>query len=136
MSLAPLHRRYGLFLTCLALSILFSEGWIGPVTCLVTLILPPEIKAFGVSLWSALANIIMPAGNVLFGIYLMVRILFTPTAVSQFQCSWQCPSISQAAKLKADMSFSPAGAHAHPDGSPASALFVSMIHSLAIYALD
>ncbi|CAL5220856.1 g2941 [Coccomyxa viridis] len=62
---------YGLFLTSLAISILFSEGWIGPVTCLVTLVLPPEIKAFGVSLWSAIANMIMPAGNVLFGIYLM-----------------------------------------------------------------
>ena len=90
MSIVPLHYRYGVFLTCLALSILFSEGWIGPVTCLVTLALPQEIKAFGVSLWSALANIIMPAGNVLFGIYLMVRILFTPAAVFQFPCSWRC----------------------------------------------
>ena len=75
---APLPCRYGLFLTCLAISILFSEGWIGPVTCLVTQILPPELKAFGVSLWCAIANIIMPAGNVLFGIYLMVRFLLTP----------------------------------------------------------
>ena len=72
--------RYGLFLTCLALSILFSEGWQGPVTCLVTLLLPPEIKAFGVSLWSAVANIIMPAGNVLFGIYLMVHSLVKPAS--------------------------------------------------------
>ena len=90
MSIFSLYRRYGLFLTCLALSILFSEGWIGPVTCLVTLTLPQEIKAFGVSLWSALANIIMPAGNVLFGIYLMVGILFTPAAVSQILCSRRC----------------------------------------------
>ena len=67
--------RYGLFLTCLAISILCSEGWIGPVTCLITQILPPELKAFGVSLWCAIGNIIMPAGNVLFGIYLMVRFL-------------------------------------------------------------
>ena len=61
-----------MFLTGLALSILCSEGWIGPVTCLVTLILPPEIKSFGVSMWNAIGNIIMPAGNVLFGIYFTV----------------------------------------------------------------
>ena len=78
----PWPCRYGLFLTGLALSILSSEGWAGPVTCLITLILPPEIKAFGVNLWSALANIISPAGNVLFGIYLMVRSLGMPASWS------------------------------------------------------
>ncbi|CAK0737847.1 hypothetical protein CVIRNUC_000957 [Coccomyxa viridis] len=63
--------RYAMFLASLALSILCSEGWIGPVTCLVALILPPEIKSFGVSLWSAGANmLIMPAGNVIFSIYI------------------------------------------------------------------
>ena len=68
-----LRCRYALFLASLALSILCSEGWIGPVTCLVALILPPEIKSFGVSLWSAGANVlIMPAGNVIFSIYLTV----------------------------------------------------------------
>ena len=62
-----------MFLAFLALSILCSEGWIGPVTCLVALILPPEIKSFGVSLWSAVATVlIMPAGNVIFSIYLTV----------------------------------------------------------------
>ena len=71
--ITPLPCRYGVFLTSLALSILFSEGWGGPITCLVTLILPPEIKAFGLSVWSAIANIISPAGSVLFGIYLTVR---------------------------------------------------------------
>ncbi len=81
---APWPCRYGLFLTSLAISILFSEGWIGPVTCLVTLVLPPEIKAFGVSLWSAIANMIMPAGNVLFGIYLMVRSLQLPVSYIAF----------------------------------------------------
>lgn len=81
-----------MFLTSLALSILFSEGWIGPLTCLVTLILPPEIKAFGVSLWCAVANIIMPAGNVLFGIYLMVRTLFMPAScISTSRCMEQGP---------------------------------------------
>ena len=80
--------RYGIFLTALALSILCSEGWTGPLTCLVTLILPPEIKAFGVSLWSALANIIMPAANVLFGIYLMVRSQDLPVSSLVFRgCS-------------------------------------------------
>ena len=65
--------RYAMFLASLALSILCSEGWIGPVTCLVALILPPEIKSFGVSLWSAGANVlIMPAGNVIFSIYITV----------------------------------------------------------------
>ena len=68
--------RYAMFLAFLALSILCSEGWIGPVTCLVALILPPEIKSFGVSLWSAVATVlIMPAGNVIFSIYLTVRCL-------------------------------------------------------------
>ena len=65
--------RYAMFLAFLAVSILCSEGWIGPVTCLVALILPPEIKSFGVSLWSAVATVlIMPAGNVIFSIYLTV----------------------------------------------------------------
>ena len=87
----PWPCRYGLFLTSLALSILFSEGWQGPLTCLVTLLLPPEIKAFGVSLWSAVANIIMPAGNVLFGIYLMVRSLVKPAGC--LPQSAGCPAV-------------------------------------------
>ena len=74
--------RYGLFLMSLALSILFSEGWMGPLTCLLTLILPPEMKSFGVSVWSAGSNIIMPAGNVLFGMYLTVRCRVHPASLS------------------------------------------------------
>ena len=66
--------RYAAFLSGLSLSTLCSEGWIGPVTCLVALILPPEIKAFGLALWWAAATVlIMPLGNVLCGIYLTVR---------------------------------------------------------------
>ena len=93
----PLPCRYGLFLTCLAISILFSEGWIGPVTCLVTQILPPELKAFGVSLWCAIANIIMPAGNVLFGIYLMVCSPVTPTTCLHIEA---CLEVQPITKLR------------------------------------
>ena len=112
--------RYGLFLTSLALSILFSEGWLGPLSCLLTLILPPEIRAFGLSVWSAGSNIIMPAGNVLFGIYLTVRCLVMPASCYQ---PGGCPavhvslySISQGAERWQDIVS--AGARLTPELQP------------------
>ncbi|CAL8472225.1 g11767 [Coccomyxa elongata] len=61
---------YAIAMTGLALLVLFGEGWQGPLSVMVTLALPPEIKSFAVSLFFALAQLIGPSGTVLYGIYL------------------------------------------------------------------
>ena len=103
--------RYGLFLTSLALSILLSEGWLGPLSCLLTLILPPEMKAFGLSVWSAGYNIIMPAGNVIFGIYLTVRCLVMPASCHQVK---KCPAAQHTMRRKAVARQCLSRCNAHP----------------------
>jgi hypothetical protein len=103
--------RYGLFLTSLALSILFSEGWLGPLSCLLTLILPPEIKAFGLSVWSAGYNIIMPAGNVIFGIYLTVRCLVMPAGCHQLE---GCVAVEHITRGRAVAGHCLSRCYAHP----------------------
>lgn len=70
--------RYAIAMTGLSLLVLFGEGWQGPLSVMVTLALPPEIKSFAVSLFFALAQLIGPSGTVLYGIYLTVSAL--PTA--------------------------------------------------------
>ncbi len=69
--------RYGIALTGMSLAVLIGEGWSGPLTVMLTLALPPEIKSFAISLFFGLAQLIGPAGSVLFGIYLTVSHLST-----------------------------------------------------------
>jgi hypothetical protein len=59
-------------LTCMSLMILAGEGWVGPLTVMMTLALPPDIKSFAISVWCGLAQLIGPATSVLFGIFLTV----------------------------------------------------------------
>jgi subtilase family serine protease len=61
-------------LVTLCLSILLSEGWLGPVTALLALMVPPEIKTFTVSLWVALGQILEPVVTTLCSFYLTVRV--------------------------------------------------------------
>ncbi|BDA47320.1 hypothetical protein COCOBI_10-1660 [Coccomyxa sp. Obi] len=61
---------YAIGLTAMSLTFLIGEGWQGPLSVMLTLALPPEIKSFAISLFFALAQLIGPAGSVLFGIYL------------------------------------------------------------------
>ncbi len=69
--------RYAIALTGMSLAVLIGEGWSGPLSVMLTLALPPEIKSFAISLLFALAQLIGPAGSVLFGIYLTVGHLST-----------------------------------------------------------
>lgn len=69
--------RYGIALTGMSLAVLIGEGWQGPLSVMLTLALPPEIKSFAISLFFAIAQLIGPAGSVLFGIYLTVSRLHT-----------------------------------------------------------
>jgi len=56
----------------MSLAVLIGEGWQGPLSVMLTLALPPEIRSFAISLFFAIAQLIGPAGSVLFGIYLTV----------------------------------------------------------------
>lgn len=73
--------RYAITLTGMSLAVLIGEGWSGPLSVMLTLALPPEIKSFAISLFFAIANLIGPSGSVLFGIYLTVS--HRPTAPGQ-----------------------------------------------------
>ncbi len=75
--------RYVIAMTGLSLLVLFGEGWQGPLSVMVTLALPPEIKSFAVSLFFALAQLIGPSGTVVYGIYLTVSVY--PTALDSLQ---------------------------------------------------
>jgi hypothetical protein len=66
--------RFALFVVTLSLSILLSEGWLGPVTALLALCVPPEIKTFTVSLWVAMGQILAPVVTTVCSIYLAVRL--------------------------------------------------------------
>ncbi|BDA47322.1 hypothetical protein COCOBI_10-1680 [Coccomyxa sp. Obi] len=61
---------YAIAMTGLSLLVLFGEGWQGPLSVMLTLALPPEIKSFAISVFFALAQLIGPAGTALYGIYL------------------------------------------------------------------
>ncbi|BDA47321.1 hypothetical protein COCOBI_10-1670 [Coccomyxa sp. Obi] len=61
---------YGIALTGMSLAVLIGEGWQGPLSVMLTLALPPEIRSFAISVFFAIAQLIGPAGSVLFGIYL------------------------------------------------------------------
>lgn len=65
-------RRYAIGLTAMTLTFVIGEGWQGPLSVMITLALPPEIRSFAISLFFAVAQLIGPAGSVLFGIYLTV----------------------------------------------------------------
>lgn len=56
----------------MSLAVLIGEGWQGPLTVMLTLALPPDIKSFAISLWSGITQLIGPTTSVLFGIYLTV----------------------------------------------------------------
>ncbi len=51
-----------------------AEGWQGPMSSMLALVLPPEMRNFVISLWQALGSMLEPAGNVLFSIYVMVGV--------------------------------------------------------------
>lgn len=73
--------RYAIGLTAMSLTFLIGEGWQGPLSVMLTLALPPEIRSFAISLFFALSQLIGPAGSVLFGIVLTVSHL--PAALGQ-----------------------------------------------------
>lgn len=81
--------RYGIALAGMSLAVLIGEGWQGPLTVMLTLALPPDIKSFAISLWSGITNLIGPTTSTLFGMYLTV----TPrlTGILPFTASWLKP---------------------------------------------
>jgi hypothetical protein len=81
--------RYGIALAGMSLAVLTGEGWQGPLTVMLTLALPPDIKSFAISLWSGITNLIGPTTSTLFGMYLTV----TPrlTGILPFTASWLKP---------------------------------------------
>ncbi|EIE27065.1 MFS general substrate transporter [Coccomyxa subellipsoidea C-169] len=66
------NRGYAIGLTAMTLTFVIGEGWQGPLSVMITLALPPEIRSFAISLFFAVAQLIGPAGSVLFGIYLTI----------------------------------------------------------------
>ena len=62
-------------LVCVALGALFANGATGPLAALMTLILPPEIKSFGLSVFEFVSFLLGPMYSVVMGVGLQVRLL-------------------------------------------------------------
>ena len=64
--------RYALMLICMGLGALFANGATGPLAALMTLLLPPEIKSFALSVFEFVAFLLGPAYSVIMGVGLQV----------------------------------------------------------------
>ena len=62
-------------LVCVALGALFANGATGPLAALMTLILPPEIKSFALSVFEFVAFLLGPVYSTIMGVGLQVRLL-------------------------------------------------------------
>ena len=65
-------------LVCMALGALFANGATGPLAALMTLILPPEIKSFGLSVFEFVSFLLGPMYSVVMGVGLQVNLLASP----------------------------------------------------------
>ena len=68
-----LTRRYGLMLACMGLGALCANGATGPLAALATLLLPPELKSFALSMYEFLSGLLAPSYSVFMGIALQAR---------------------------------------------------------------
>lgn len=66
-------RRYALMLVCMGLGALLANGATGPLAALATLVLPPELKSFALSVYEFLVGLLGPAYSVVMGIGLQAR---------------------------------------------------------------
>ena len=60
-------------LVCMGVGALFSSGALGPLAALLTLLLPPEIKSFALSVHEFVAFLLAPIYSVIMGVGLQVR---------------------------------------------------------------
>lgn len=65
-------RRYGLMLACVGIGALLANGASGPLAALQTLLLPPEIKSFALSVYEFVSFLIGPSYSVVMGVGLQV----------------------------------------------------------------
>ncbi|CAK0783481.1 hypothetical protein CVIRNUC_006680 [Coccomyxa viridis] len=66
--IAKQHSGYALMLVCVALGALFANGATGPLAALMTLILPPEIKSFGLSVFEFVSFLLGPMYSVVMAV--------------------------------------------------------------------
>ncbi|CAL5220605.1 g2646 [Coccomyxa viridis] len=62
------HGGYGLMLFCMGAGALFANGASGPLAALLTLLLPPEIKSFALSVHEFVAYLLGPIYGVIMGV--------------------------------------------------------------------
>jgi hypothetical protein len=62
-------------LVCMGAGALLANGATGPLAALATLVLPPELKSFALSLYEFLVGLMGPAYSVVMGIGLQARSL-------------------------------------------------------------
>ena len=60
-------------LACMGLGALCANGATGPLAALATLVLPPELKSFALSLYEFLTGLLAPSYSVFMGIALQAR---------------------------------------------------------------
>ena len=64
--------RYALMLFCMGVGALFANGASGPLAALLTLLLPPEIKSFALSVHEFVVFLLGPIYGVIMGVSLQV----------------------------------------------------------------
>lgn len=60
-------------LVCMGLGALAANGATGPLAALTTLLLPPELKSFALSVFEFLTGLLAPSYSVLMGVGLQVQ---------------------------------------------------------------
>ena len=75
-------------LVCVALGALFANGATGPLAALMTLILPPEIKSFGLSVFEFVSFLLGPMYSVVMGVGLQVTLLASLKPQWAGKCRW------------------------------------------------
>jgi len=68
------RRRYAFMLAMMALGALLAVGSAGPVLAMVALMLPPDSKSFGLSVFHCGVSVIDPTASVVLGIVLQARV--------------------------------------------------------------
>ena len=77
VKLDVLRHRYALMLFCMGVGALLANGASGPLAALLTLLLPPEIKSFALSVHEFATYLIGPMFGVIMGVGLQVGLQVT-----------------------------------------------------------
>ena len=92
--------RYGLMLFCMGAGALFANGASGPLAALLTLLLPPEIKSFALSVHEFVVFLLGPIYGVIMGVSLQVG--------ASDMLSLMCPTLEAfSIELKSELSRQP-----------------------------